>query len=503
MILMVSFTAVRTASVYARPGRGTGPLEGNTAIFAPAAEAGVDGFRVCVLCRPHRTTPPAFMTGPDIVCHGVGMVLDGFLDDATETEMSERLGVSSRHLRRLFKDHLGVTPNELARSSRAHFARGLLDDTDRTVTEIAFAAGFGSVRQMNRVFKEIFRSTPTELRARRRQWNRLVADGGLPLRLAFGGPFDWPTTLRYFKARTIPGVESVSGTRYRRTVTINGDPGVLEMEPLDDNHLLVIAHIPHWEELTHIAQQAREVFGLHERTERAREHLGGDPLLGPLVERLPGIRVPGSWNPFEIGIMAIVEQAMPVPEARRFAGRLARRWGRSVPGLRPLGLTHLFPEPARLAHADLGGVGLPRDTQKSIAAFSRAVSGEQVSLDRNQDMDDLTSALVDLPGVGESAANYVALRLGFHDAFPAEDAGVRNGLEVVGAAPENLKHASGSWIGWRALAATYLMMASIPDRIGPDVGTGSADREEQRSTRSLSLEEVNALAALEQVNHRR
>src|SRR5262249_36365157 len=169
--------------------------------------------------------------GPGVVCGAVQLIPDGALDGKTEHDLGARLGVSARHLRRLFGEHLGVTPDHLARSCRAHFARRLLDDTDFTITEVAFAAGFGSVRQLNPGWREGVRAAPHELRARRRVSDRLVADGGLVLRLPFQPPLDWGAMLRYFHARAIAGVEHVTGDTYRRTFVIDGDPGVLELSP--------------------------------------------------------------------------------------------------------------------------------------------------------------------------------------------------------------------------------------------------------------------------------
>src|SRR5262249_45020083 len=200
--------------------------------------------------------------GPELVCRAVQLILDGALDGNTEHALGARLGVSARHLRRLFAEHLGVTPDHLARSCRAHFARRLLDETDFTITEIAFAAGFGSVRQLNRVCREVFRAAPHELRARRRGSDRLVADGGLVLRLPFQPPLNWDAMLGYFDARAIAGVERVTVNTYRRTVVIDGDPGVLELSPGGPDHLLLRAHLPHWEGLIHVVQRARRVFNL-------------------------------------------------------------------------------------------------------------------------------------------------------------------------------------------------------------------------------------------------
>jgi AraC family transcriptional regulator, regulatory protein of adaptative response / DNA-3-methyladenine glycosylase II len=249
---MEAFTAVVTTGIYCQPRCSARPRAENTRSFALAASAEAAGYRACLRCRPYRFPQTIGWSAPELVCRAVRMILDGSLDNHSEEELAVRLGVSARHLRRLFNTNLGVTPDGLARSSRAHFARRLLDDTDLTVTEVAFAAGFGSLRQFNRACQEVFHESPRELRARRRKADRLVADGGLLLRLPFHGPLDWQALLGYFNALAIPGVEHVCGDTYRRTIVVDGHPGVLELLPGGPDHLLLRAHLPRWDELVHL-----------------------------------------------------------------------------------------------------------------------------------------------------------------------------------------------------------------------------------------------------------
>ena len=388
------------------------------------------------------------------------MILDGFLDSSTEATMADQLGVSARHLRRLFREHLGVSPNELAKSTRAHFARRLLDDTDVSVTEIAFAAGFGSVRQMNRVFREIFLSTPTELRAKRRRADRLVADGGLPLRLPFEGPYDWAAMFRYLKASAVPGVEYVTDHWYRRTIFVDGDPGVLEIKPLDDQHLMMVAHLPHWEGLIHIARRASSMFGLTTPTDRAREHLGEDPILGPLVDRFPGVRVPGAWDPFETAIVTIIGQENSPVETRLIAGRLVRQHGQTFPGLAGLGLTHLFPSPNALLGADLDDLGISDRARHAIHALTEAAAVGESTLDLSTEAEHLVSSVSAIPGVTNKSSEYIAWRLGFQDVLPIDPDELTELIRALGGQPEGAKRDSESWRPWRSLAASYLMVAS-------------------------------------------
>src|SRR5688572_4946269 len=219
--------------------------------------------------------------GPELVCRAVHLIGEGALDTCTEDDLARRLGVSARHLRRLFAEHVGTTPDQLARSNRTHFARRLLDDTDLTVTDIAWASGFGSLRQLHRACRDIFRASPTELRARRRRADRLVADGGLVLRLPFRGPLDWEDMLGYFEHRAIRGVEHVTDGVYRRTIVTDGEPGVLELTRGGDDHLLLRAHLPQVRDLIHVVQRARQIFALDRDPTAARAHLGADLVLAP------------------------------------------------------------------------------------------------------------------------------------------------------------------------------------------------------------------------------
>ena len=457
---MEAFSAVVTTGIYCRPGCSARPKPENVRPYPSAAAAEAAGFRACLRCRPYRSPQPVTATGPELVCRAVQLILDGALDDGNESDLGARLGVSGRNLRRLFQTHLGVTPDGLARSGRAHFARRLLDDTDLPVTDVAFAAGFGSVRQLNRACQDVFRAAPGELRARRRASDRLAADGGLCLRLPFQGPLDWDAMTAYFAARAIPGVEHVDGSTYRRTIMVDGDPGVLELLPGGDDHLLLRAHLPHWEGLIHIVDRARRIAGLDADLDGPARHLATDPILGALLAARPGLRVPGTWDAFETGVRAILGQQVTVAGATTMAGRLVARLGTPVPGLGALGLTHTFPTAGTLARADLSGLGLTPARVEAIRAFARAVADDTVRLDRSVSLDDFVASVTAVPGLGAWTAHYLALRMGEPDAFPATDLGLRRALARL--APEStapLADQAERWRPWRALAAVHLWTA--------------------------------------------
>jgi AraC family transcriptional regulator, regulatory protein of adaptative response / DNA-3-methyladenine glycosylase II len=380
------FSAVVTTCIYCRPGCPAQPRPENVRDFPLAAAAEAAGYRACLRCRPYRLQPQVMWTSsPELVCRAVRLILAGALDGGTEVELGARLGVSARHLRRLFAQHLGVTPDGLARSQRAHFARRMLDDTELSVVQVAYAAGFGSVRQLNRACRQVFRMSPSELRARRRATDRLVADGGLALRLSFQGQLDWDGLVCQLAARAVPGVEHVSGTTYRRTILLDGDPGVLELAPGGDDHLILTVHLPHWEELIHIVERARRIAGLDAESS--------------------GDRIPGAWDGFEAGVRAIAGRAV--------AGRLVERLGGPAPGLAKMGLTHTFPAPEALAGAELAGV--PRG--ETVRAFARAVAEDAIRLDGSISLDRLLASLTAIDGLGLRTALEIALRLGEPGAY--------------------------------------------------------------------------------------
>lgn len=456
----MSVQAVRTTGIYCVPSCSARPLVQNVVPYPSPAAAEADGFRACLRCRPYRDAPTA-ISGPELVCRAVQLVEAGALDGGTEADLARRVGVSARHLRRLFAEHVGTTPDHLARSNRVHFARRLLDDTDLTITDVAWASGFGSLRQLNRACQEVFRASPTQLRARRRRTDRLAADGGLTLRLPFTGPLDWSMLLGYFERRAIQGVETVADGTYRRTITVDGAPGVIEITSGDDHQLLLRAHLPSVGGLMHVVQRARQIFALDRDPSAANSHLAHDALLAASVASSPGLRVPGTWDAYETGVRAIVGQQVSVAGASTVTGRIVERAGTPVPGVDGLGLTHTFPDPATLAQADLDGVGMPRARARAIKSFAAAVDKGEVALDGSTSLDVLSAAICAVPGLGPWTAGYIALRLGLTDAFPCADLGLRRAVRPAGeplTTPQLLERAE-RWRPYRAAAALRLWTA--------------------------------------------
>ncbi len=269
--------------------------------------------------------------------------------------------------------------------------------------------------------------------------------------------------LGYFALRAIPGVEVVAGGTYQRTVVVDGSPGVIEVSRGGDDHLLLRARVRDAEGGAPVIRRVRLIVGLDADVETARAHLATDPTVGPLVRARPGLRVPGTWDPFEIGVRAIIGQQVTVAGASTLAGRLVARHGRPVPGPTAPGLTHTFPSPATLAEGDLDGIGMTRARARAIRGFAAAVAAGRVRLDVSVPLDELVDSITAVPGVGPWTAHYVALRTGQPDALPASDLGLRRALAGPGTgagavlpSPAEVTARADAWRPWRALAAVHL-----------------------------------------------
>jgi AraC family transcriptional regulator of adaptative response / DNA-3-methyladenine glycosylase II len=455
---VTEFTAVVTTGIYCRPGCSGQPLRRNTRLYEYAAAAEAAGFRPCLRCRPDREPQPTWVDAPELVCRAMRCISDGLLDDTTEDELARRLGISARHLRRMFDTYIGATPSDVARSRRAHFARRLLDDTDLPIREVAYAAGFNSVRQMNRVMKDVFRFTPVELRARRRNPDRCVADGGLELRVPYRPPLAWEAMLAFLAPRAIPGVEAVDVDAgiYRRTVELGGAPGVVEAwnEPERDA-LRLRLHLPELDGLVHLVSGIRRLFDLDVEPDEVDAVLARDRVLRPLVRRRRGLRVPGAIDPFEIGVRAVLGQQVSVAAATRLAGRVVERYGKEVPGIGLLGLSHVFPTPRVLARTDLTTVGVTSARAESISQFAAAIDRGDIDLGAGRALDETIAALRALRGFGAWTAHYVAMRAcGERDAFPAQDLALRRALGDDPAARAE------AWRPWRAYGAMHVWLGA-------------------------------------------
>ncbi|MEZ5246204.1 MAG: AlkA N-terminal domain-containing protein [Acidimicrobiales bacterium] len=455
-------SAVATTGIYCRPQCSARPDPKNVAPFASPVAAEAAGYRSCLRCRPDRHLPGSStpVGVPPAVATALALISDGFLDRFDEEALADRVGYSTRQLRRLFEQHVGATPAFVGRSRRAHFARRLLDETDLAMPVVAAASGFGSVRQMNRVVESIFRFSPGELRRKRRGGDVLVADGGLRLRLPFVEPLDRTAALAHLLPRVTPGVEAIEGSVYRRTLEVCGNPGIIEVHlGGSDAHLELVAHLPTFDAIIDDVARTRSMFGLDDDVRAAEDHLLADPLLAPVVRAQAGLRVIGGWDRFETAVRVIVGQQVSVVGATTITARIVERHGRRLPG-EALGLTHLFPTPDALVELDPDGLGMPASRTATIAALAAAVLTGDVDLAASPDH--LRSQLLDVKGIGPWTADVIAMRATRDpDAFPSGDLGVRQAAgRLLGRdgppTAEEVADLARVWSPHRSLAAQHL-----------------------------------------------
>jgi len=468
------FVGVRTTGIYCRPiCPARTPKRENCTFFASAAAAQEAGFRPCLRCRPEKSPDLATWRGTsNTVSRALALIAEGALDgDAASVErLAERVGVGERQLRRLFREHLGASPVSVAQTRRVLFAKQLVHETRMTMTQVALASGFGSVRRFNETFRALYRRPPRELR---RGAARFAEDAGAPgsgivLTLSYEPPYDWDAMLEFLSFRAIRGMEQVAGGVYRRTVAIGDAHGTIAVARRPGAHALAATiRFPRVETLWLIVARIRRVFDLGADVSTIGAHLAQDPVLAPLLAARPGLRVPGGWDGFELAVRAILGQQISVGGARTLAARLVERYGEPLHGSDPGdALRFVFPTPERLAGADLASLGMPRTRAAALGALARAAADDPRLFGTAQSLDAAIARLRALPGVGEWTAQYIALRaLREPDAFPAADVGLLRALcDAQGRRPTPLAllARAGAWRPWRAYAAQHLWTHDAP-----------------------------------------
>jgi AraC family transcriptional regulator of adaptative response / DNA-3-methyladenine glycosylase II len=383
------------------------------------------------------------------------LIADGVVDREGVAGLARRMGYTPRHLNRLLLAELGAGPLALARARRAQTARILIETTPLSLTDVAFAAGFASVRQFNDTVREVYAATPSQLRGHR---SRAAAGGVMQLRLAVRTPYAGAALLRFLADHAVPGVEVVCGSTYARTLDLPHGPGVVELE-LSDLAGPGTAFVPAAFRLTDL----RDTGAAVERVRRVLDadcdpvavgaHLGADALLGALVAAVPGLRVPGAPDGTELAVRTIVGQQVSVLGARTVLGRLVATHGTPFEcGVE--GLTHLFPSAEAIAGVDPERLPMPRARGRALVALAAATGSGEVALDRGADRDDVRAALLALPGIGPWTADYIALRALAHpDVFLPTDVGLRRALTRLGATDPD---GEAAWRPWRSYASLYL-----------------------------------------------
>ena len=436
------FTAVKSPGIYCRPScSARTPKPSNVTFFVSAAAAQRAGYRACKRCRPD-TTPgsPLWRQRADVIGRGMQLIADGVVDREGVGGLAARLGYSERHLRRLMLDEIGAGPLSVARAQRAQTARILIETTALPFADVAFAAGFASIREFNETVKAVFAVSPSMLRAAAsKRAGDAAPNGALNLRLSARTPFDGHEALAFLGARAIPGVETYDGITYERSLALPHGSGHVSLQAKLD-HVAATLQLDDLRDLTAAVARCRRLVDLDADPVAVSAQLGRDRDLGPVVRKSPGRRVPGAVDGFELACRAVIGQQVSVAGARTLAGRLVERCGTAP----------LFPSADAIAVTDLTGVGLTTSRVRTLRALAEANLELEPGVDRHA----AVAALQALPGIGQWTASYIAMRaLGDPDVFLDNDIGVRRGLTRLGLDPNQSYE---RWRPWRSYAVVHL-----------------------------------------------
>jgi AraC family transcriptional regulator of adaptative response / DNA-3-methyladenine glycosylase II len=457
------YTAVTTTGIYCRPSCPVVPPKPGHMVFYPsAAAAQLAGFRACKRCRPDASPgSPLWNERADLVARAMRLIADGVIDTGGVPGLAARLGYSVRQVERQLLAELGAGPLALARAQRAQTARLLIETSPLPMGDVAFAAGFASIRAFNDTVRAVFALSPTELRRRATGPRRPAATAGsLSLRLPFRQPLVPDSLFGHLAATAVPGVEEWRDGGYRRTMRLPRGHAIVALRP-GPEHISCQLSLTDLRDLAIAISRCRRLLDLDADPVAVTELLSADPALAPLVAKAPGRRVPRTVDADEFAIRAVLGQQVSTAAARTHAGRLAAAHGEPVPD--PAGgLTRLFPGPAALASVDPGSLALPRARRATFAALATALADGRVDLSAGSDWDRARSALATLPGLGPWTIETIAMRgLGDPDAFVTNDLGVRAAARALRlpATPAALTRYAAAWRPWRSYAVQYLWAA--------------------------------------------
>jgi len=450
-------TAVRTTGIYCRPScPAITPKRGNVAFFRSAAAAQHQGYRACRRCRPDVTPgSPEWDARGDVVGRAMALIADGVVDRSGVPGLADRVGYSVRQLHRILTAELGAGPLAIALDQRARNARTLIETTDLGFSEIAYAAGFGSIRQFNDAVRAAYALTPTQLRGRR---GAAAGTGWLTVTLPARAPFDAQQVLGFLAARAITGVEVVEADRYLRTLRLPYGPGLVDVRPSVGRPGVTAAlRLTDLRDLAPAVNRIRRLFDLDADPVAVVAVLGDEPVLGPLVQARPGLRAPGTVDPYETAVRTIIGQQVSVAAARTVAGRLVAAVGQRVEGLDAdgvAGMDRLFPSAAELLAAPDEAFGMPVSRRETLRRLSAAVVAGDITLELGADREELRAQLRAVRGIGPWTADYVAMRCGDPDGWLPTDLVVVSTLARLGLDPAVAER----WRPWRAYAMHHLWM---------------------------------------------
>lgn len=457
-------TAVLSTGIYCRPSCPARPLARNVRFYPTTAAAQHAGFRACKRCRPDASPgSPDHNAGRDVVARAMRLIADGVVDRDGVGGLAGRLGYSTRQIERHLRAGVGAGPLALARAQRAQTARLLIDTTDLPFTEVAFAAGFSSIRQFNDTVRTVFDVAPSGLRDRRSAGPPAVAGvpGALDLRLVFRRPLAVDSLFGHLGATAVAGVEEIRDGGYRRTLRLPNGPGTVSLTPRPD-YIACRLRLTDLRDVPTAIVRCRRLLDLDADPEAVGRGLGADPLLATAVAAAPGRRVPRTVDEAELAVRVVLGQQVSTAAARTLTGRLVEAFGEPVADPDG-GLTHLFPGVEALTTSGLADLAVPRARARCLAGLVAALADGVVELGPGVDPERTRSQLARLAGVGPWTVEMVVLRgLGDPDAFPATDLGVRRGARALGLDdhPTALARRSGRWRPWRAYAVQYLWAAT-------------------------------------------
>ncbi|MET8243727.1 AlkA N-terminal domain-containing protein [Streptomyces sp. NPDC005202] len=460
------FTAVLTTRIYCRPSCPVVPPKPENMIFYPSAAACQQaGFRACKRCRPD-TSPgsPEWNQRADLVARAMRLIADGVVDREGVPGLAARLGYSTRQVERQLLAELGAGPLALARAQRAQTARLLIETTALPMTEIAFAAGFSSIRTFNDTVREVFALSPSELRTRVPKKKAGKATGALPatpgalsLRLPFRAPLNPDNLFGHLAATAVPGVEEWRNGAYRRTLRLPYGHGIVALTPAAD-HIACRLTLSDLRDLPVAISRCRRMLDLDADPVAIDDHLRTDPVLAPLVDKAPGRRVPRTVDEAEFALRAVLGQQVSTAAARTHAARLVTAHGEPVDDPEG-GLTHLFPAPEALAALDPESLAMPSTRRTTFTTLVRQLAEGELHLGGESDWQEARARLLTLPGFGPWTVDVIAMRaLGDPDAFLPTDLGIRRAAQELGlpSTPAALTARAAAWRPWRAYAVQYL-----------------------------------------------